>query len=224
MPRFIDRFLSTKAIPASLLVIGLAGTAIAQAPPRPGYDPSQLPETRGTVKQYSLTPRGDVDGLILQDGTQVQFPPHLGVQVVFAIKPNDTIAVRGLKARSVPMIDAMEIRNEVSGATIIDNGPPVRPDARIMTIGGRVAQPLYGKRGEINGALLEDGTIIRLPPHVAEQRADLLSKGNFLTLSGVATQTPFGKVVDVTSFGSNSGVMTDVDRPMPRGPGVGPRD
>jgi hypothetical protein len=36
------------------------------------WDPSQLPETKGIVKQYTLTPRGDVDGLILTDGTEGQ--------------------------------------------------------------------------------------------------------------------------------------------------------
>jgi hypothetical protein len=35
------------------------------------WDSTQLPETRGIVKQYTLTPRGDVDGLILNDGTEV---------------------------------------------------------------------------------------------------------------------------------------------------------
>lgn len=41
------------------------------------WDSSQLPATNGTVRQYTLTPRGDVDGLILTDGTEVKVPPHL---------------------------------------------------------------------------------------------------------------------------------------------------
>ena len=51
------------------------------------WDSSQLPESRGTVKQYTLTPRGDVDGVILTDGTEVKLPPHLSAQTVFAIRP-----------------------------------------------------------------------------------------------------------------------------------------
>ena len=43
------------------------------------WDSTQLPETRGVVKQYTLTPRGDVDGLILNDGTEVTLPPHARV-------------------------------------------------------------------------------------------------------------------------------------------------
>ena len=53
------------------------------------WDSSQLPETRGTIRQYTLTPRGDVDGLILTDGTEVKLPPHLTGQIVFAVRPGD---------------------------------------------------------------------------------------------------------------------------------------
>src|SRR5712675_2859134 len=65
----------------------------------PVWDSSQLPESRGTVRQYTLTPRGDVDGLILSDGTEVKLPPHLTGQVVFAIRPGDQVSIRGLHAR-----------------------------------------------------------------------------------------------------------------------------
>jgi hypothetical protein len=51
------------------------------------WDPSRLPQTKGIVKQYALTPHGDVDGLILTDGTEVKLPPHLTRQLVFAVKP-----------------------------------------------------------------------------------------------------------------------------------------
>jgi hypothetical protein len=54
---------------ATLLVGGVGGAALAQDGAR--YDPSQLPAIQGKVAEYSLTPRGDVDGLILVDGTEV---------------------------------------------------------------------------------------------------------------------------------------------------------
>jgi hypothetical protein len=76
-----------------------------QAPTSP-WDATQLPENKGTVKQYMLTPRGDVDGLILTDGTEIKLPPHLSAQVVFAIKPGDAVSVRGLRARTLSLVDA----------------------------------------------------------------------------------------------------------------------
>src|SRR5262245_14212185 len=44
-----------------------AGAAVHSQPGPSIWDSSQLPETRGTVKLYTLTPRGDIDGLILDD-------------------------------------------------------------------------------------------------------------------------------------------------------------
>src|SRR5882724_10485509 len=79
------------------------------------WDSSQLPETRGTVRQYTLTPRGDVDGLILTDGTEVKLPPHLTGQIVFAIRPGDAVSIRGLKARAMALVDAASITNVASG-------------------------------------------------------------------------------------------------------------
>jgi len=76
-------------------VLGIGATAYSQTAGSP-WDASQLPETRGIIKQYTLTPRGDVDGLILNDGTEVTLPPHLTSQIVFAVRPGDAVTIRGL--------------------------------------------------------------------------------------------------------------------------------
>jgi hypothetical protein len=56
----------TRSAALGLLMLGgvAAGgiAAVAQTPPGELFDPAQLPETKGTVKQYTLAPRGDVDG------------------------------------------------------------------------------------------------------------------------------------------------------------------
>jgi len=121
-------------------------------------DSSQLPETRGTVRLYTLTPRGDIDGLILNDGTEVKLPPHLSVQVIFAVKPGDTVSVRGLRARALPLVDAASVTNIGTGLTVTDNGPPDRAISE-TTVTGRIVAALHGKRGEVNGALLDNGTL-----------------------------------------------------------------
>ncbi|HJU20543.1 MAG TPA: hypothetical protein VJ770_29175 [Stellaceae bacterium] len=88
---------SKQAFLAAVLLVGVSGSA-ALAQGLSGFDPSQFPAVEGRVAQYSLTPRGDVDGLILDDGTEVHLPPHLGAQLVFSVKPGDPVTVRGLKA------------------------------------------------------------------------------------------------------------------------------
>jgi hypothetical protein len=109
---------------------GSSGLAAPAGPPsRLPYAIQQLPQFKGTVARYTLTPRGDVDGLLLSDGTEVHFPPHMSAQLVYVIKPGDAVTVRGLKAYSTPLIDALAISNDASGQTVIDRGPDRGPRA-----------------------------------------------------------------------------------------------
>lgn len=87
------------------------------------YDPGQLPVFKGEVELFTLTPRGDIDGFVLKDGTEVKTPPHLTSEVAFAIKPGDTVTTHGLKAASLPLIQATSITDDVSAKTVVDNGP-----------------------------------------------------------------------------------------------------
>ena len=83
----------------TLLAATAAGGSVAAYSQAMGpmWDSSQLPESRGIVRQYTLTPGGDIDGIILTDGTEVKLPPHLTAQTVFAIRPGDPVSVRGLR-------------------------------------------------------------------------------------------------------------------------------
>jgi hypothetical protein len=62
-----------------------------------------------------LAPRGDVDGLIPADVTEVHFPPYLSRQLVYAIKPGDTVTIRGLNALNAPLVAAIAITNDATG-------------------------------------------------------------------------------------------------------------
>ena len=214
---------------AALLVAGAAigaGAAYSQTPAAM-WDTSQLPETRGTVKQYTLTPRGDVDGLILNDGTEVKLPPHLTAQVVFAIHPGDEVSIRGLRARAIALVDASSVTNIASGKSVVDIGPPDGPGRRAteQTITGRIGALLHGKRGEVNGAILDDGTELRLPPPEADRLADWLRPGQTVSVRGDLLDTALGKIVDVRALGTSPDRLSEVAGPRPpRGPGPRPED
>jgi hypothetical protein len=145
----------------------------------PLYDPQQLPAQRGQIQQFTLTPRGDIDGLILTDGTEVKTPPHLSTQIAYAIKPGDTVTIHGLHAAALPLVQAVSITDDATGRMVIDNGPtgpgrrPPAPPPPIATATGageplpgltevqsRVRMALHGPQGDVNGALLDDGTIV----------------------------------------------------------------
>lgn len=193
-------------LPAALALALSTGSLAAQ----PVFDPAGLPETRGTVRQYTLTPRGDVDGLILMDGTEVKAPPHLTVPLVFAVRPGDAVTIHGLKARALPLVDATLIRNDATGATVVDLGPP-RRDRSETTATGRVTMLLHGKRGEINGVLLEDGMQVRMAPREAERWSADLQAGRSLTVRGIVTRSALGTVIEAHAIAGAGGAMTEID-------------
>ncbi|WP_203153390.1 hypothetical protein [Methylobacterium aquaticum] len=194
-------------------VILAAGPAVAQD--NSVWDPGTLPETKGTVKQYTLTPRGDVDGLILTDGTEVKLPPRLSGAVVFTVKPGDAVSVRGMRARALPLVDGASIRNEATGATLVTLGPP-EPAADETVLSGRIAALLHGRRGEVNGALLDDGTTLRLPPHEAARLTTTLRAGQGVSLRGSVAKSPLGTVVEVRALGTSPDNLVEVGGPPPR--------
>src|SRR5216683_5463946 len=119
-------------------IFAINAGALAQNPPQPPvgqapaptvgeaplYDPQQLPPYKGQVQQFTLTPRGDIDGLILTDGTEVKTPPHLSTELAYSVKPGDPVTVHGLRAAALPLVQAVSITDEANGRTVVDNGPP----------------------------------------------------------------------------------------------------
>jgi len=203
------------------------------APAQPTFDVSQLPATHGTVKYFTLTPRGDVDGFLLADGTQVHVPPHLSTQLVAAVRIGDAVTVRGLRAAAVPMVAAMAVTDDANGQTVVDMGPAGGPGARpdrgpgpgrgpvagpISEVSGKVLTILHGPRGEANGAILEDGTVLRMPPPEAARLATMLAPGQMVVAQGPGIANNLGRMVDVRAISASKDQMAQV-QPPPRGPG-----
>jgi hypothetical protein len=167
-------------------------------------DPVCLPVTRGVVTRFLLNPRGELDGLVLRGNRQVHFPPHMSAWVAKHIKAGDAVRIRGVKPRGVEMIAAVELTAK-DGASLVDPGPShdgaghhkAEPAHRQMEVTGTVAMSLYGPKGELRGALLDDGTSLRVPPHAGEALAAYLSPGASICAWGSGIKNRFGRVVHV---------------------------
>ncbi len=223
MVRFSKPLIAAMVLAAPLLA-GAAGIAAAQIRPPSGlasgnFDPAQLPEFKGKVTQFTLSPRGDVDGLILDDGTEVQVPPHLSNALVFSVKPGDVVSIRGLKARSIAMVSAVTVTNVASGAVIggAQTGGRMEDMAK-MDVSGKIKALLHTPRGDVGGVLLEDGTVLRMPPPEAAKQATLLAVGNTIAARGVGFSGPLGKSVGVMEIGPSADKLTKIDMPHHRGP------
>lgn len=220
MPRLTNRLSLLAATATLAAVLGGAATVGAQPLPAPmpgqlGFDPAQLPETKGVVARYTLTPRGEVDGFLLRDGTQVHVPPHLSTQLVFAVHPGDSVTVRGLRALGAPLVAAVSVVNDAGGPAVVDAGGGPRGAQRPMDIQGQVQTTLRGPRGEVNGAVLEDGTILRLPPREAERFAELLRPGQTVAVRGDGLSGPLGSVVEARQIGASPDRLAEVGGPPP---------
>jgi hypothetical protein len=187
------------------------------APPPRAVLPRKIPDSAvvssaaGVVKRYTINPEGDIDGLLLADDTLINFPPHLGGHVAATVAPGESVRATGFSA-SAGSLRAQQIANAASGRTVIDQPPPAdtpRLPKALRGVGlvkldvsGRVLRATTAPRGEPDGVLLADGTIVKLTPPVALQFPNLLQAGATIAARGYGTRNRYGAALQATSFGT----------------------
>ncbi|MBO9829370.1 hypothetical protein J7373_14045 [Xanthomonas sp. A2111] len=192
-------------------------------------DPDSLPETRGTLARFLLNPKADVDGLLFDDGTEVHTPPHLSAQLLKALRPGAGLGVRGLKPRGADVLVALAV--DPDGAErIVDEGPhaaphkpkpkpPAKPKPAQDAVrhAGIVARLLHGPHGQVHGALLEDGLIVRFPPHAVPESARWLTAGKPLAAQGELLASAHGQVLHAQALGASEATLQPLP-PKPKPP------
>lgn len=228
------------AVPVLAAAVALSsGHAQAQSPPpqapappltAPNLSPygQSRPVVEGIVVQYLMNHFGEVDGLLLNDGTQVHFPPHMAKGLVGTVKPDDSVSIQGYRSFDGPVVRAYTITNSQTGLSVSEREPGlldrpiIPPSVRDLSlverhVEGFVRVLLYGPRGEVNGAVLEDRSIVRVPPHAAYQVASLLQAGQAISAVGYGTENEYGRVIEATAIGSPGKPMTLISEPGPGG-------
>jgi hypothetical protein len=218
------------SIIAMLLSFGQAGAQPSPPPTNPGPPPPAQSSSvaEGAVVQYLMNHHGEVDGLLLGDGTQVHFPPHMEKDLVAVAKPNDSVSVQGYRSFGGPVMRAYVITNTKTGQSITKREPTlldrpiIPPHVKDLSLVERHAEGivrglLYGPRGEVNGAVLEDRTIVRVPSHAAFQVANLLQVGRSISAIGYGTENEYGRVIEATAIGTSGKSMTPINDPGPGG-------
>ena len=179
-------------------------------------DPVCLQETRGTVTQFLLNPHGELDGLILGKDKQVHFPPHMSQQVAKHISIGDKVSVRGVKPRTADIVAAIQLKSSM-GVIMLDEGPhqdgvkheKPHVEKPPMELTGEVRLSLYGPKGELRGALLTDGTSIRMPPHAAVELSSYLQPGAHIQVWGHGMKNKHGQTIEVDDIAE----LVDADSP-----------
>jgi hypothetical protein len=80
------------------------------------------PIATGVVSRFLVTPFGEVDGLLLDSGTLVTFPPHMEHELTAAIAPGVPVAVRG-QATGPTQVKALILTNTSTNQQVIEHPP-----------------------------------------------------------------------------------------------------
>jgi hypothetical protein len=177
------------------------------------------PVAEGIVYRYLLTPRGDVNGLLLRDGSQMHVTLRAEQDLTKNIQPGDHVRVHGRRVSDSPLIRADVIVNVTDGRSFtvpyrLDLPMPpreVRPSVNEMRAVGTIEVLLYDPQGVVNGALLSDGTQVRLPPDVGEHFHASLQKDMDVEVRGYGAATPHGSALEATAIGRKGQPLTHLD-------------
>jgi hypothetical protein len=216
------------AVPAILLLAVATGVATSSAyalPPGPeGAPPPPAstgiivpPVAQGQVKRMLTNPYGEVDGLRLADGTIVKFPPHMSNALAETVKPGQMIRVFG-RPESRDAVKADVIVNLATSQTLFDQPPavdgrrPLPPHLRarslqVQKVEGRIDAVLTGPRGEANGVILVDGSIVRFPP---ESLRLSMQQGASFAASGLGTSNAYGMSLEAVSVGTSLATLQPI--------------
>jgi hypothetical protein len=227
-------------------------------PPPPPQATSSTTTVQGTVRSLSYGPAGDVNGVVLDQGTEVHVPPDQANQPNSLAPIGARIQVSGW-IHTGPLgdthLDATTITNPNSRATMSFATPPPPPGPGAMlpgppdpnapsapppppapvgmapqlgpvysnsgtdtTITGVVRSFNYGPAGEVNGLILDQGTIVYFPPEEAAQITQLAQVGSRIRVRGFLRQGPAGNAMiaaeSVTNRRTGNSILV-ANQPLP---------
>ena len=196
----------------------------APPPPPPPVQDGAAVSAQATVSRFLINPDGDVDGFLTSDGALVRFPPHMSAQLTSAIRPGDSVRIDGWRDAG-GNLKAQRITDARSGQQLIDQ-PPLPGAPRLprelrgaglarLSAQGQVAHITTAPRGEPDGVILADGTVIKLTPPVAQQFPSLVRAGAQVSAQGYGTRNQYGTALQATSFGAPGNLTRLYDRAPP---------
>jgi len=239
------------------------------APQLPAAQVSGAGTISGAVRGYNYGP-GGLDGLILDSGTVVHFPPELSNQVTAVVPIGSTVVVEGwphIGPAGDSLVDAQIITNRSTNgsirvadqATPPPPGPPPRrgrpvpppppplysapsvapatvasaaplapqgaaawtnriPQSTETTLTGTVRSFNYGPDGQVNGLLLDQGTVVFFPPDLASQVTQVIPVRGRVRIRGWLRPDAAGgaRLLDAETIVNRSSGVAITMPPAPR--------
>ncbi len=230
----------------SVLAAGTLGLSLAQiappaaAPPNAGTTqgasstvngstaqiapPSAPPDARmmqgasttvsGSISRLNYGPEGNVDGFVLSNNTLIHLPREWSATTSDMPYIGDQISGTGFQTTSASGMKIVEPQSLKIGSKTFTRNQPGQ--FQQFNGSGVIKQLNYGGRGEVNGFLLENGTLARTAPFNVLPAQ--IKPGTKVTLSGTVRQTVTGiNVVNVQSLTANGQTIPMAAPAPPRG-------
>jgi len=201
-------------VAACIVTIALPAPAHAKKPKHDyilaqGYA-NTAPVAQAKVQRLLVNPFGEVDGLLLDGNVLVTFPPHMAAELIAVAKTGDQVAVHGIPAAR-GQFKGLVIRNVATNQVVTEH-PPAFTDRKMpkhlraiglkeLSAQGGIVALRHGKRGEVNGVVLEDGTSVRFAKEAVWTAAPLLQIGQAIAVTGYGTETAHGRGIEATALG-----------------------
>lgn len=207
-----------------LLVVapGVVSQTVERDRGRLWFDPTQLPSFSGVVERYLINPEGKTDRLLFREGPQILFPEHVADEMQATIPAGRSIIVYGIRARRAAAITMLAWAPDAEAPVrFVDRPAWTFPEFRAaderLEVEGEVRAPLLSPQGDPIGAILGDGTVIRVPIGVAAALGDRLNGGRRLAASGRgATVEGKGRALDAERIGESRDKLEPLPRPAER--------
>jgi hypothetical protein len=247
-PRGLTRWSSSLA-PLVAIALALPFVVSEGKAQQPGSGDATT--SQGTVRSLTTAPMGEIDGAVLDDGTVIHWPPHLAERFSAIVARGDRIRAVG-RMETGPAGDThLEVQtvtnlrtNDSRENEALPPGPGLRrrpltpppgprrgnaPTATASrTLQGKVQRMTSAPMGEIDGAVLDDGTVIHWPPHLADRFSAIIARGDRVKVSGWMETGPAGdthfEVLTATNLRTNASASNDFNVPDRSGPGRLPAD
>lgn len=171
--------------------------------PRHGHGPggnsqlNQVATYSGSVTEWTYNDDFVYDGLYLKTGETtlfVKFPPHLGQQIRSL---ENNISVNGVLRYTPEGRQELKMTSvSANGKTIYDQKPAPRTvpqQESFITGNAKVKQMQINKRGEACGYILDNGVVLRIPPHIALQLSQMVQVGSMIGYTGIEKELKDGQ-------------------------------
>jgi hypothetical protein len=137
----------------------------------------------GEVACILLDPHGDLDGLLLKDGTLIRVRPTAPIPELVA-----GARIRAEGEGNPSFVRADKVTLASTGAVLDLSTPPravrVPPTLTMLDDSSIVLQLVNTPEGEIDTLVLQDGSIVKLSPRLRDEAGDSLKVGTKLSVRG----------------------------------------